>query len=136
MLDSFARGEDHMELNSRKIMRLFKGDVEQMARDGTATPALYYLGQVMSVGLLSDVQQNESWNSCIQSVANRNPHIGLPLLSARVAMSHVLGLSCDPNATSSERLMPMPPSYTHNRPTDSPGLILQSRIFLASAPFV
>ena len=81
-----------LEVNTRKIKRIFANDLSLAAETGRAGPALYATIVVLRAQARCDVQENEGVNSLIKILAERSPNISIALLSARVLLKKQMRL--------------------------------------------
>ncbi len=70
----------------------FTEDLAEAASTGLCTLRLYTHIATIRIMLAGDVQENEGVNSLITRMVERSPHIGLPLLCARVRIKKALGV--------------------------------------------
>ena len=83
--------ENTLDTGTKKIISIFKDDVQMAAGDGTLGVRLYICLRALRRLWLCDVRENERINKCLKLLGQRCPNANLDLISARCTLKYMLG---------------------------------------------
>lgn len=81
-----------LEVNARKVKRMFFADLQHAQETGKVSVRLFSLVRTIGTMTYVDVQGNEGVNALLKSIKDKAPNISLPLLSSRVVLKKELGV--------------------------------------------